>query len=241
MKFLSRGLATLLSAAIVLAVTLWTLGATLANPQYLTQAAEQTRLYDQLAPAFPGLDANLIADQVEPALSSVVNFLTKGGPAPTADFGAGPVTLVAPDAPGVAAVQALPLIAQAAPLAVLILVVIILVVMHRHRLATFQRAAFMSALGLAVTAALVWFGPGIALSIMTPPDIQPVRAAITPFLTVILQGVATRLLIAAGVLAGAGILIGLAHGAARFKSRFMPRRPASEPEPESTIPRLRRP
>lgn len=220
MKFLGHLLALLLSTALCITVTLWTLGHTLGSATYLEHQADQSKLYDQLRTQIPDSDPTLIRDQLHTILPQFIDHLLKGSPAPVADFGSGPVTLGVSDPRALHFTQSLPAAALDAALAVIILIVLIVIVARDHRWSTLSRAAFGAATGLGISAGLFWFSPNIILGLLTKPDTLPVKAVIAPFLTSVFHDLATQLAMAALALLATAAILWLIHGAGRLKARF---------------------
>ena len=236
-KFFSHLLALLLSAALSITITLWTLGHTLGSATYLEHQADQTKLYDLLAAKVP--DANLaqIQTQVHTILPQFIDHLLKGAPAPVADFGSGPANLGVSDPKILNITQHLPSAALYAALAIIVLIVLIIIVARDNRWRVLSRAAFGAATGLGLSAALFWISPSIILNSLNKPDTEPIKTVITPFLTAVFHDLATQLAIAALVILAASVALRLIHGATRLKARFTKEpkavNPAKSPQPGS--------
>lgn len=224
---LGHFLALLLATALSLTVLLWTLGATLASAPFLEHMADQTGLYDHLTAGIPGADPAALRSSVNAALPQLIDYITLGGPLPTITIpGAtdGPVFFNQASPALLSLGQNLRAAAGLAPVAVLVLVVLIIAVMGHLRLATLSRATFGSGIGLAFSAALLWFAPMFISQVSLKAAPEFIKAAVTPFLTALLHAVSLDLAIAAAVLVGMSLLLRALHAVGRFRSRFLPRR-----------------
>jgi hypothetical protein len=231
MKFFGHILASLLAVALSLTIVLWVFGATLGSATYLEQQIDQTKVYRQLGTQIPGTDPAMIQSQVNLLLPAFIEYFVGNGPAPVGDFGAGPVTLANPDPHLLTATRSLRPVGLYLPLAAIALIVFIVAVMRERRFPLLSRAAFGAALSLALSAGLIWIGPGIALQNVAGAEFIPVRNALIPLVAAITHDIATRLGIAALILLGLAIILKVLHAAGRLKARFTraPKAPKSVP------------
>jgi len=235
MKFLGHLLALLLSTALCITVTLWTLGHTLGSATYLEHQADQSKLYDQLRTQIPDSNPVLVQDQVHTLLPQYVDYLLKGSPAPVADFGSGPVTLGISDPRVLNVTNFVPTAALYSALAIVVLIGLIIVITRDRCWSVLSRAAFGAATGLGLSAGLFWFSPNIIMGLLTKPGMLPVKTVIAPFLTSVFHDLATRLAMAALALLAAAAILWLIHGAGRLKARFT-RVPKPDKAPKLPLP-----
>lgn len=241
MKLIGHILALLLASALSATVVLWGLGLTLGNAGYLEQTADQTHLYDNIAAATPGVSAADIKSQVHQVLPQFINFIVKAGPAPSIDFGSGPVQLGAADPRLSTAMHTLSLLGTFAPLAVVVLVLLIIALTGRRRLAILAHSAFESAIGLGLSAGVLWLAPSFILSTLTGTAVPALKAPLLPFITALLHGLATHIGEAALILLAISILLRLVHGATRLRARFAREPKKSAPPPLPPTPSSGRP
>ncbi|GEM_PF-2209775 len=229
MKFLGHLLALLLSTALSITVTLWTLGHTLGSATYLEHQADQVKLYDQIHAQVPAVDPALVQTQVNAILPQFIDHLLKGAPTPVADFGSGPVNVGISDPKILGITNFLPTVALYAELAIVAMIILIIIVGGQRRLTLLSRAAFGAATGVGLSAAIFWFSPSIILGLLSKPDTLSIKTAFAPFLTAVFHDLATQLAIAALVLLGISVALRLIHGAGRLKSKF-----SKQPKPGKT-------
>ncbi len=220
MKFLGHLLALLLSTALCITVTLWTLGHTLGSATYLEHQAGQAKFYDQLHAQIPAVDPAAIQVQVHTILPQLIGHLLKGTPNPVVDLGSGPVNIGISDPKILSITNFLPTAALYTALAIVVLIGLIIVITRDRCWSVLSRAAFGAATGLGLSAAIFWISPNIILGSLTKTDTLAIKTAIAPFLTSVFHDLAIRLAMAALALLAAAAILWLIHGAGRLKARF---------------------
>ena len=83
-----------------------------------------------------------------------------------------------------------------------------------------SRAAFGAAISVAISAGLIWIGPGIALQNVAGAEFIPVRNALSPLVAAITHDIAAKLAIVALALIGLAVIFKVVHAAGRLKARF---------------------
>ena len=224
MKFIGHILALLLAAALSATVTLWSLSLTLGNASYIEGVAQNTKLYDAISAVVPGSSVLQISDQVHASLPQIIRYIVKGGPAPSVDFGSGPVQLGPADPKLTTTVQNIGTIGTFLPVGVIVLVVLIVAITGRSRLAVLARSAFEAAVGVGISAAAIWLAPSLLINLLGRPETLLLKAPLTPFLEALFHGIATQLATAALLLLAISVILRVLHGAGRLRARFMPRR-----------------
>lgn len=233
-KLLHRFLALLLSTALVLTAIVWIFGHTLGSPIYLEQHADTQNLYQKIADEIPGgASVELLRAQIQDFLPKVFSAIsgTDQGAAITLP---GSDTLLTPAAPGSALANIMQLSGQLSwigPLACAVMIVIILAVGRAARWKILSNGFFSAAIGLAVTAGILWLSPGFVISNLITAGLSSLRAALEPFIITLLHDIAWRFLLAAGGAAAVGIVLRVFHVFSGVAHRFHKPKPRPEPTP----------
>lgn len=208
MKLVGRALAALLVATLAFAILSWTVESTLANPKYMDRQAERTQLYTNLGLAIPATSPEIVRLQVQALLTQINAYLLKGGPAPTIDFGTTSVTLGVTDQPLPAATFITPA-SKLAPFVIGMLVLLIVVVRRGQSPGALSRVCFGTATCVAVGAAFIWGVSLILLQGLSHPDFTAIHTAIGPYVKLVFNDIALRLLAysAALLVVGGGLWV----------------------------------
>jgi hypothetical protein len=236
-KLFYRFLALLLAAALVLTASVWILSHTLGSTAYLEQHADSQNIYQQLADQLPGKPSvTALRSQIQDFLPKF--FIAIGGTGPgeaiTLPGTDTPITPVAPDSVLSAVIRTSGQLTWIGPAACIILILFIVAVGRAARWKILSAGFLQAAIGLALTAGVLWLSPGFVIQNMVTAGLDALKSAFEPFVTTLLHDIAWQFLWAAlGALAIA-VLLRAAHTVVGLARRFQKPKPASPPPPPTS-------
>lgn len=231
-RLLSRLLALLLATALVLTASVWILSHTLGSPTYLEQMADSQGTYQKLADQLPGgTNVELLRSQIQEFLPKV--FTALGGIDPGAAITLPgtdtPITPVAPDSALAAIVQASGQLSWVGPAVCVVLIIFILAVGRASRWRILSGAFMHAAIGLGLTAGLLWISPGFVVQNMTFAGLAGLKAALEPYIQALMHDIAWQFIYAALGALAVSILLRITHTVVGLALRF--KKPKSSPPP----------
>ncbi|HEX3082717.1 MAG TPA: hypothetical protein VHQ86_05735 [Candidatus Saccharimonadia bacterium] len=185
------------------------------------------------------IDPALIENQVNTLLPPILDHIRKGTPAPTVnlvDLAAaigqdppenGPTTQTidfgSADTKVTQYGHDVDLVGTYAPWVALGLIILIVAVMRHHRWPTLSRAAFDTAIGMALLAGLFMIIPQLVLQALNKAEMKAVHDAVSPFASQLFNGLAARFGLAALVFLLAAIGLWCIYGISLIKAKFAPK------------------
>ncbi len=237
-KLLHRFLALLLSTALVLTAAVWIFSHTLGSPTYLEQHADTQNIYQKLVDQMPGgTSVGLLRSQIQDFLPKMYTAIS--GVNPGADItlpgSDKPITPVAPGSLLATIVQISSQLTWLGPTVSVILIIFILAVGGAARWKILSNGFFSAAIGLAVTAGVLWLSPGFVISNLITAGLTGLRAALEPFIIILMHDIAWQFLLAAGGALAFAVILRVAHIFAGLSHRFRKPKP-QRAAPESDFP-----
>ena len=245
MKFLQHILASLVSLALSTVILLSVMSLTIGTATFWLDAARKSNLYQSLAQAVPGTTAPAIQAMIEPVVPPLIDHFANGGPAPVLNVAAvtpagqpapDPITITgAHDAAVITAVSALRRAWWWAVGSAVGLIAVIIVVMKDRRWATLTRAGMWCMVSTLVSGLLCMLVPNLAGFLLGSPELAAVRPALQEYCRVIGLGIGTYLLMAAGGLLAAVVVLALTGQTLKLRAKFTPKydKMAQHKSPES--------
>ena len=124
----------------------------------------------------------------------------------------------------------------AAPLGALVLLVLIFFMSGSARYIILATVGYMGAVLAAIYAGLVWLAPSFVTAIIGDSMAKPLAPGLTAYVKAVAGDMSMQLLIGAGLLLAAAIVLTVVHGIAAVKAKFtkpgqsVPKKPSAKPD-----------